>query len=235
MVERANPTSNPSATPFSWQGRRVFLTGHTGFKGGWLALFLTQLGATVRGYALDPTSEPNLLTAARVGSVIEDIRGDIRDAVRLERAMREFAPEVVFHLAAQPLVRYSYEDPIGTFETNVIGTARVLDSVRRAPSVAAVVSITTDKCYENKEWVWPYRETDPLGGYDPYSSSKACAEIVSAAFRQSYFPVEALGQPGGHHVAIATARAGNVIGGGGCADDRLLPHLVPGFLSDRQS
>jgi CDP-glucose 4,6-dehydratase len=231
MVERANPTSDPGATHFSWQGRKVFLTGHTGFKGGWLALFLTQLGATVRGYALDPSSEPNLLTVARVGSVIEDIRGDVRDAVALERAMREFAPEVVFHLAAQPIVRLSYEDPIGTMETNVIGTARVLDTVRRTPSVAAVVCVTSDKCYENKEWIWPYRETDPLGGYDPYSASKACAEIVCATFRQSYFPIDTLGQSNSHGVAIASARAGNVIGGGDWSVDRLIPDLVRGFLS----
>ena len=195
MVDETSSISGTNAPPFSWKGRKVFLTGHTGFKGGWLALWLTQLGATVRGYALDPSSDPNLFTVACVGSVVEDIRGDIRDAARLEQAMQQFAPEVVFHLAAQPLVRYSYEDPVGTFETNVIGTARVLDAVRRTRSVAAVVSITTDKCYENKEWVWPYRETDPLGGYDPYSGSKACAEIVSAAFRQSYFPVDTLGQP----------------------------------------
>jgi CDP-glucose 4,6-dehydratase len=223
--------SKSSASNFSWHGRRVFLTGHTGFKGGWLALWLASEGAIVRGYALDPASEPNLFTSAKISSVIEDIRGDIRNASTLERALKDFAPEVVFHLAAQPLVRYSYEDPIGTFETNVIGTARVLDTVRRTPSVRAVVSVTTDKCYENKEWIWPYRETDPLGGYDPYSSSKACAEIVSAAFRQSYFPVHALGQPTGHHVAIATARAGNVIGGGDWSSDRLVPDLVRGFLS----
>ena len=185
----------------------------------------------MRGYALDPCTEPNLFTVARIGSVIEDIRGDIRDAATLERAIQDFAPEVVFHLAAQPLVRYSYEDPIGTYETNVIGTAKVLDAVRRTPCVRAVVSVTTDKCYENKEWIWPYRETDPLGGYDPYSSSKACAEIVTAAFRQSYFPVHHLGQPDGHSVAIATARAGNVIGGGDWSTDRLLPDLVRGFLS----
>ena len=214
---------------FSWQGKRVFLTGHTGFKGGWLALWLTKLGATVRGYALDPYTTPNLLNAARIPAVIEDLRGDIRDAARLDRAMLDFAPEVVFHLAAQPLVRLSYADPIGTFETNVIGTARVLDAVRRTPSVRAVVSVTTDKCYENKEWVWPYRETDPLGGYDPYSSSKACAEIVSAAFRQSYFHPDKLNQPGGHTTAIATARAGNVIGGGDWSLDRLIPDLIAGF------
>jgi CDP-glucose 4,6-dehydratase len=213
---------------FSWQGRRVFLTGHTGFKGGWLALWLAKLGAQVRGYALDPCTEPNLFTVAGVRSVVEDIRGDIRDAAALETAMQTFAPEVVFHMAAQPLVRYSYIDPIGTYETNVIGTARVLDSVRRTPSVRAVVSITTDKCYENKEWIWGYRETDPLGGYDPYSSSKACAEIVSAAYRQSYFPTARLAE---HRVALATARAGNVIGGGDWSLDRLVPDLVRGFLA----
>ena len=213
---------------FSWQGKRVFLTGHTGFKGGWLALWLAKLGAEVRGYALDPCTEPNLFTVAGVGSVVEDIRGDIRDAAALEAAMQTFAPEVVFHMAAQPLVRFTYEDPIGTYETNVIGTARVLDSIRRTPSVRAVVSITTDKCYENKEWVWGYRETDPLGGYDPYSSSKACAEIVSAAYRQSYFPVAKLAE---HGVAVATARAGNVIGGGDWSLDRLIPDLVRGFLA----
>jgi CDP-glucose 4,6-dehydratase len=233
MVDQPRSTADNKQTAFSWKGRKVFLTGHTGFKGGWLALWLTQLGAIVRGYALDPSTEPNLFTVARIGSVVEDIRGDIRDPAALDRAMREFAPEVVFHLAAQPLVRYSYQDPIGTFETNVIGTARVLDAVRRTPSVAAVVSVTTDKCYENKEWIWPYRETDALGGYDPYSSSKACAEIVSASFRQSYFPVETLGKADGHHVAVATARAGNVIGGGDWSSDRLIPDLVRGFLSGK--
>ena len=206
-----------------WKGKRVFLTGHTGFKGGWLALWLAQKGAVVRGYALDPYTQDNLFTEAKVGSVVEDIRGDIRDAAKLDAAMMDFAPEVVFHMAAQPLVRYSYEDPIGTYETNVIGTARVLDAVRRTPTVRAVVSVTTDKCYENKEWLWGYRETDPLGGYDPYSSSKACAEIVSAAFRQSF-----LAEAG---VSVATARAGNVIGGGDWSTDRLIPDLVRGFLA----
>jgi CDP-glucose 4,6-dehydratase len=221
-------TSKPT---FSWKGKKVFLTGHTGFKGGWLALWLASKGATVRGYALDPCTTPSLFDVAKIGSVIEDIRGDIRNAAALESALHDFAPEVVFHMAAQPLVRHSYVDPIGTYETNVIGTARVLDAIRRTPSVRAVVSITTDKCYENKEWVWGYRETDPLGGYDPYSSSKACAEIVSAAYRQSYFPIGKLGQPGGHTTAIATARAGNVIGGGDWSLDRLIPDLVRGFLA----
>ena len=218
----------PTESPFSWQGKRVFLTGHTGFKGGWLALWLAHLGADVRGYSLDPYTSPNLLDEARIGSKIEDLRGDIRNPQTLEPALHDFAPEIVFHLAAQPLVRLSYADPIGTYETNVIGTARVLDAVRRTPSVRAVVSITTDKCYENKEWAWGYRETDPLGGYDPYSSSKACAEIVSASFRQSYFPVD---KHADHRVGVATARAGNVIGGGDWSLDRLIPDLVRGFLS----
>jgi len=217
-----------SPAPNFWHNKRVFLTGHTGFKGGWLALWLAQRGAVVRGYALDPYTKDNLFAEAKVGSVIEDVRGDIRDGAKLDAAMQAFAPEVVFHLAAQPLVRYSYEDPIGTFETNVIGTARVLDAVRRCPTVRAVVSVTTDKCYENKEWLWGYRETDPLGGYDPYSSSKACAEIVSAAYRQSYFPVAKLAE---HHCAVATARAGNVIGGGDWSTDRLVPDMVRGFVA----
>ncbi|GAC1423616.1 MAG: CDP-glucose 4,6-dehydratase [Acidobacteriaceae bacterium] len=218
-----------TANSFNWHGKRVFLTGHTGFKGGWLALWLASKGAIVRGFALDPYTEPNLLAVANIASVVDDLRGDIRDAATLEPALRDFAPEVVFHMAAQPLVRLSYSDPIGTYETNVIGTAKVLDAIRRTPSVRAVVSITTDKCYENKEWVWGYRETDPLGGYDPYSSSKACAEIVSAAFRQSYFPVDKLGTA--HSTGIATARAGNVIGGGDWSLDRLIPDLVRGFLA----
>ncbi|SEF74447.1 CDP-glucose 4,6-dehydratase [Bryocella elongata] len=210
-----------------WQGKRVFITGHTGFKGGWLSLWLASKGAVVRGYALDPWTTPSLFEQANIGSVIDDVRGDIRDAATLEHALTEFAPEVVFHMAAQPLVRLSYTDPIGTFETNVIGTARVLDAVRRTPSVRAVVSVTTDKCYENKEWLWGYRESDPLGGYDPYSASKACAELVSSAFRQSFFPVAKLGE---HGCAVATARAGNVIGGGDWSTDRLIPDLVRGFL-----
>jgi CDP-glucose 4,6-dehydratase len=213
---------------YSWHGKKVFLTGHTGFKGGWLALWLARLGAEVRGYSLDPAIDPNLFTVARVGAIADDIRGDIRDGVALESAMQSFAPEVVFHLAAQPLVRLSYDDPILTYETNVIGTARVLDAIRRTATVRAVVVITTDKCYENKEWTWGYRESDPLGGYDPYSSSKACAELVAAAYRQSFFPVAKLAE---HGVALATARAGNVIGGGDWSADRLLPDLVRGFLA----
>jgi CDP-glucose 4,6-dehydratase len=217
------------STTFSWRSRRVFLTGHTGFKGGWLALWLASKGAIVRGYALAPWTEPNLFTEARIAAGIEDIRGDIRNPAALEPALRDFAPEIVFHMAAQPLVLASYQDPIGTYETNVIGTARVLDAVRRTLSVRAVVSVTTDKCYENIEDPHhAYRETDPLGGYDPYSSSKACAEIVSAAYRQSFFPIAKISE---HHCAIATARAGNVIGGGDWSTARLLPDLVRGFLA----
>lgn len=213
-----------------WQGRRVFVTGHTGFKGGWLALWLARLGAGIRGYALDPATEPNLFTVAGVGSVLEDVRGNLLDRVRLEASLQEFAPEVVFHLAAQPLVRRSYADPVGTYATNVMGTVHVLEAVRRTPSVRAVVCVTTDKCYENREWVWPYRETDALGGHDPYSSSKASAEIVSAAYRSSFFSVEAAGEP---RVLLATARAGNVIGGGDWSEDRLIPDLIRGFQSGK--
>ncbi len=210
----------------SWRGRRVFVTGHTGFKGGWLALWLSRLGAELRGYALDPETEPNLFTAARVGTVIDDVRGDLLDRRRLEQSMRDFAPEVVFHLAAQPLVRRSYADPLATYATNVLGTAAVLEAVRSTRSVRAVVCVTTDKCYVNHELDKPYRESDALGGYDPYSSSKACAEIVSAAYRSSFFSVD---RPGEHRVALATARAGNVIGGGDWSEDRLVPDLIRGF------
>jgi len=214
----------------TWAGRRVFLTGHTGFKGSWLALWLSRLGAQLRGYALAPCTEPNMFTLAAIGAVMDDIRGDVRDYARLEASMTEFAPEVVFHLAAQPIVRRSYSDPVGSYATNVMGTVHVLEATRKIPSVRAVICVTTDKCYQNQEWIWPYRENDPLGGYDPYASSKACAEIVSAAYRSSFFPLDRLHE---HHVAVATARAGNVIGGGDWSEDRLIPDLVRGFSSGR--
>lgn len=213
-----------------WRGRRVFLTGHTGFKGGWLALWLANAGAAVRGYALDPSTQPSFFETAGIANAIEDVRGNLLDRPSLEASLREFSPEVVFHLAAQPLVRYSYADPLGTYATNIMGTAYVLEAVRKTPSVRAVVCITTDKCYENREWVWPYREADALGGHDPYSSSKACAEIVSAAYRSSFYSVE---KPGEHRVALATARAGNVIGGGDWSEDRLIPDLIRGFQAGR--
>jgi CDP-glucose 4,6-dehydratase len=209
-----------------WQGRRVFLTGHTGFKGGWLALWLAARGAEIRGYSLDPETAPNLFTAASVAGSLDDVRGDVRNYAQLASALTEFRPEVVFHLAAQPLVRRSYADPLGTYATNVMGTAHVLEAVRNTPSVQAVVCVTTDKCYRNQEWVWPYRETDALGGHDPYASSKACAEIVSAAYRSSFFAAESAHE---HKVSLATARAGNVIGGGDWSEDRLIPDLVRGF------
>ena len=214
----------------SWQERRVFVTGHTGFKGSWLALWLNKLGAQIRGYALDPCTEPSLFSLASVGKVVDDIRGDVRDYAKLEASMTGFRPEVIFHLAAQPLVRSSYSDPVGTYSTNVMGTVNLLEAIRKTPSVRAVVCVTTDKCYQNQGWIWPYRESDPLGGHDPYASSKACAEIISAAYRSSFFPIERLHE---HHVALATARAGNVIGGGDWSQDRLIPDLVRGFLSGK--
>jgi CDP-glucose 4,6-dehydratase len=184
----------------------------------------------VRGYGLDPWTEPNLFTLASVANIVEDIRGDIRDYRKLEGSMIEFAPEVVFHMAAQPLVRRSYADPVGTYATNVMGTVHVLEAIRRTPSVRAVICVTTDKVYQNREWIWPYRETDPLGGHDPYASSKACAEIVSEAYQSSFFPTEKLPE---HHVAMATVRAGNVIGGGDWSEDRLIPDLIRGFCSGK--
>jgi CDP-glucose 4,6-dehydratase len=214
----------------TWKDRRVFLTGHTGFKGGWLAIWLAARGAKIRGYSLDPSTQPNLFTDARVAGLLDDDRGDIQDYPKLEASLVDFEPEVVFHLAAQPLLRRSYADPLGTYGTNVMGTANLLEAVRKSASVRAVVCVTTDKCYQNREWAWPYRETDPLGGHDPYSSSKAAAEIVVAAFRDSYFPVNRLSD---HRVAIATARAGNVIGGGDWSEDRLIPDLIRGFESGK--
>ena len=218
-----------SFIPERWQNRRVLITGHTGFKGSWLALWLSQLGARVCGYALAPETNPSLFEEARVASTIDrHIVGDIRNAQTLEAVIQDFAPEVIFHLAAQPLVRLSYADPITTYETNVLGTARLLEAVRKTPSVRAVVVITTDKVYSNPETNQPFTESDPLGGFDPYSSSKACAEIATAAWRNSFFPPA---QYAAHRVGLATARAGNVIGGGDWSGDRLIPDLVRGFLS----
>lgn len=210
-----------------WLGRRVFITGHTGFKGGWLALWLARLGATIRGYALDPNSKPNFFETGGVGSVVQDVRGDITDPVKLDSALREFQPELVFHLAAQPLVRWSYSHPVETYATNVLGTAYLLESLRTLPTVKAAVIVTTDKCYENREWIWGYRETDALGGHDPYSSSKACVEILCASFRSSFFSPSVNAKS----IAIATARAGNVIGGGDWSEERLIPDLIRGFVA----
>jgi CDP-glucose 4,6-dehydratase len=205
-----------------WKSRRVFLTGHTGFKGSWLSLWLVSMGAEVCGYGLAPTTEPSLYNALALDSDLRSTIADIRDLPSLERAMQAFAPEIVIHMAAQPLVRYSYEHPVETYEVNVVGTVHLLEAVRHTPSVRAVVSVTSDKCYENREWPWPYREDEAMGGHDPYSSSKGCAELVTAAYRRSFFN-------GSASPAVATARAGNVIGGGDWAPDRLVPDLVRAF------
>jgi len=209
--------------PAFWRGRRVFLTGHTGFKGGWLSLWLQQLGAELTGYALAPPTTPSLFEVARVGAGMRSLIADIRDGEALASAMRDAKPEIVIHMAAQPLVRYSYQAPVETYATNVMGTVHLLEAVRQTDSVRAVVNVTSDKCYENREWIWGYRENEPMGGHDPYSNSKGCAELVTAAYRNSYFNPARNGQRG---VALASARAGNVIGGGDWADDRLIPDIL---------
>ena len=210
-------------TPSFWRGKRVFVTGHTGFKGSWLSLWLQQLGAQVTGYALQPPTHPSLFEVAQVAQGMISIIGDIRDGAMLTNAMRQAAPDIVIHMAAQPLVRRSYVDPVETYSTNVMGTIHLLEAVRQTPSVRAVVNVTTDKCYENKEWAWGYRENEPMGGFDPYSSSKGCAELVTAAYRNSFFNSAKHSE---HQVALATARAGNVIGGGDWAEDRLIPDIL---------
>ncbi|HET9100289.1 MAG TPA: CDP-glucose 4,6-dehydratase [Acidobacteriaceae bacterium] len=211
-----------------WQGRRVFLTGHTGFKGSWLALWLQQLGAEVLGYALPPPDGPSLYHAAKVADGLTSVYGDLNDLAAIKNAMQRHQPEIVIHMAAQSLVRASYRDPILTYETNVLGTAKVLEAVRSCKSVHAVVIVTTDKCYENREWLWAYRENDALGGFDPYSNSKACAEMVVGAYRNSFFHPALYAD---HGVSIATARAGNVIGGGDWSSDRLIVDIMRSFSS----
>ncbi|WP_322103811.1 CDP-glucose 4,6-dehydratase [Paraburkholderia sp. J41] len=209
-----------------WRNRRVFVTGHTGFKGSWLALWLDRLGARTTGYALPPPTTPSLYELARVDARIDSVIGDVRDAAQLRAAMGAAQPEIVFHLAAQPLVRASYMEPAATFSTNVMGTVNLLDAVRATPSVRSVVVVTTDKCYRNQEWAWGYRESDPLGGHDPYSASKAATELVASAYRASFL------EAGG--VTVSTARAGNVIGGGDFAQDRLLPDFVRAAATDTE-
>ena len=217
-------------TPHFWHGKRVLLTGHTGFKGSWLSLWLQSLGAHVTGYALRPPTSPSLYDVAQVGSAMQSVMGDIRDLPAVQQALQRARPEIVIHMAAQSLVRESYAQPVDTYAVNIMGTVNVLEAVRHTPGVKAVVAVTTDKCYENREWAWGYRENEPMGGYDPYSSSKGCAELVAAAYRSSFFNASTYAE---HGVAVATARAGNVIGGGDWAKDRLIPDMLAAFGLDK--
>jgi len=210
-----------------YKGKKVLITGHTGFKGSWLCLLLHRLGASVYGYSLNPPTEPSLYKMARVGDFVVSKTGDIRDLASLTAFVQEVAPDIVIHMAAQSLVRLSYREPIETYTTNVIGTLHVFEAVRKAGGVKVVLNITTDKCYENKEWPWGYRENEPMGGYDPYSNSKACSELLTASYRNSFFnPTDYAN----HGVALASARAGNVIGGGDWAQDRLIPDFIRAIL-----
>ena len=213
-------------TPEFWKGKRVFLTGHTGFKGSWLSLWLHRMGAEVFGYALAPPSDPSLYELARIDELVQSTIADVREPARLERAMGDARPDIVIHMAAQSLVRHSYAEPVETFGTNVMGTVNVLDAMRRCTGIRAAVIVTSDKCYRNEEWVWGYREDDRLGGMDPYSGSKGAAELVVTAYRHSYFA----GEPATGLPAIASARAGNVIGGGDWAADRLVPDILRSLL-----
>lgn len=205
-----------------WKGKKVFLTGHTGFKGSWLSLWLQNMGAVVKGYSLDVNTKPALFTQANVAAEMESEIGDIRNLGQLTESMVSFSPDILIHMAAQPLVRLSYQEPVDTYTTNVIGTVNVLEAARKCINLKAIVSVTTDKCYENKEWEWGYRENEPMGGHDPYASSKGCAELVTSAYRRSFFSTE-------HTASLASARAGNVIGGGDWAEDRLIPDILRAF------
>ncbi|MEB0041405.1 MULTISPECIES: CDP-glucose 4,6-dehydratase [unclassified Pseudomonas] len=210
-------------SPEFWRGKRVLLTGHTGFKGSWLALWLKSLGANVTGFALDPSTEPNLYALAQVGVGLNDQRGDLRDLGALLEVMTDVEPEIVLHLAAQPLVREGYRDPLGTYSSNVMGTLNLLEAIRQVGCVRACVLVTTDKVYANKEWLWPYRESEALGGHDPYSSSKACCELLAQSYAASFFAADRYAE---HGLALATARAGNVLGGGDFAPERLIPDVL---------
>jgi len=210
-----------------WHNKRVLITGHTGFKGSWLTLWLSKLGARVYGFSLDMPTEPSFFQLARIGECAVDGRGDLRDLPTVQKAIDDAAPEIVFHLAAQSLVRPSYVNPVENYATNVMGAVHLLESIRQHPSVKALVVATSDKCYENREWIWGYRENDPMGGYDPYSSSKGCVELVTAAYRQSFFSDKSSA------TRIASARAGNVVGGGDWAQDRLIPDVMQALLEGR--
>jgi len=214
-----------------WQGKRVFLTGHTGFKGSWLSLWLHKMGAQVIGYALDPPTDPSLFQLAGIEELVHSTIADVRDIDTLIATMRRASPDIVIHMAAQPLVRDSYKIPVETYAINVMGTVHLLEAVRQCHSVRVVVNVTSDKCYENREWHWGYRENEPMGGYDPYSNSKGCSELVTSAYRNSYFnPCHY----DSHGVAVATARAGNVIGGGDWATDRLVCDCIRSLLADKE-
>lgn len=210
-----------------WKGKRVLITGHTGFKGGWLSQWLHMAGAEVTGYSLAPPTEPSLFELISLDQRINSVIGDVRDLDLLEKTYKECRPEIVFHLAAQPLVRLSYREPVETYSTNVMGTLNCLEAARKTGGVRAFVVVTSDKCYENREWEWGYRENEAMGGHDPYSSSKGCTELLIASYRSSYFPPEQFNE---HGVALASARAGNVIGGGDWAEDRLIPDMIKCFM-----
>lgn len=204
-----------------WKNKKVFLTGHTGFKGSWMSIWLNKLGANVKGYSLQPPSQPSLFNEAKISELVDSEINDVRNFIKLNESIQKFSPDIIFHMAAQPLVRASYDTPLETYETNVMGTANLLQASCTNPSVKAVINITTDKCYENLELDIAYKETDKMGGSDPYSSSKACSELVTSAYRQSFFQQKKIG--------IASARAGNVIGGGDWAEDRLIPDILKAF------
>ena len=205
-----------------WKNKRVYVTGHTGFKGSWLVMWLHSMGATVKGYALNPPTNPSLFSVCQLENLIDSEIGDIRNLEQIKKSMTSFNPDILIHMAAQPLVRLSYKEPVETYSTNVMGTVHVLESARLCPNLKAIVNITTDKCYENKEWEWGYRENEAMGGHDPYSSSKGCAELVASAYRRSFFHTP-------ESANLASARAGNVIGGGDWADDRLIPDILRAF------
>jgi CDP-glucose 4,6-dehydratase len=213
-------------TPLFWKNKKIFITGHTGFKGSWLCLWLQSLGAELCGYALKPTTQPNLFELAQIANNMQSIIADIRDLEKLQTAIDAFQPDIILHLAAQPLVRYSYEAPVETYSTNVMGTVNLLEAARQCESVKVVLNVTTDKCYENKEWIWAYRENERLGGHDPYSNSKACSELITQSYRDSFYTKLEKG--------LASARAGNVIGGGDWSTDRLIPDIINSIISEKE-